>query len=334
MVLKQLDALPEGLLETTPAQLHALLPGPTLIHLPGKLGPPLFVSVLLHGNEPTGFYAIQSVLKKYAGQTLPRPLSVLFGNTQAARLNLRRLDYQPDYNRIWPGTGLPDCEETRMAQACVQAMRQRGVSASIDVHNNTGLNPHYACINKLDHDFLQLATLFGRMAVYFTHPKGVQSAAFAELCPAVTLECGRPGQQYGIDHAAEFIDSCLHVHELPKHRLARQDIDLFHTVAQVKVADRVHFSFHDAGADLLLDQHLERLNFTEIPPGTPFGKTRDGLMPLAAQNAMGEDVTCDFFQLHNAILQTTRTTMPSMLTLDQRVIRQDCLCYLMERVRL
>lgn len=332
MAIQQLDFLPEGLLEMQPGQLHTLLPGPTLIHLPGRQDRPLFVSVLLHGNEPTGFFAIQSVLKKYAGQILPRPLSVLFGNTQAARHHLRRLDSQPDFNRIWPGTGLPDNEETKMAQACVDAMRQRDVFASIDVHNNTGLNPHYACVNRLDNDFLQLAALFGRLVVYFTHPKGVQSAAFAELCPAVTLECGRPGQQHGVEHAADFIDSCLHLHEFPKHRLSSHDIDLFHTVAQIKIADEVSFSFHNNTVALMLDPHLERLNFTEIPPGTPFGKAKDEQMPLIAQNDNGEDVTDEFFRLHNEILQTIRPTMPSMLTLDERVIRQDCLCYLMERI--
>lgn len=332
MAIKQLNALPDGLLETSPEKLHTLLPEPTLIHLPGKHTAPLFVSVLLHGNEPAGFSAIQTVLKKYLGQTLPRSLSIFFGNTLAAAQNLRRLDDQPDYNRIWPGTELPDCEETQMAKTCVEAMRQRGAFASIDVHNNTGLNPHYACVNKLDNDFLQLARLFGRLAVYFTRPKGVQSAAFAELCPAVTLECGRPGQQHGVDHAAEFIDSCLHLSELPKHRLPSQDIDLFHTVAQVKVDERIRFSFTDANAELLLNHNLERMNFTEITAGASFGQVKDGALPVIAQDENGKDVTGEFFRLHSGVLQTTRPTMPSMLTLDERVIRQDCLCYLMERI--
>lgn len=334
MAIKQLDALPRGLLETPPENLHELLPEPTLIHLPGKQATPLFVSVLLHGNEPTGFFAIQSVLKKYAGQSLPRSLSIFFGNTLAARQNLRRLDGQPDYNRIWPGTELLDCEETQMAKACVETMRRRGVFASIDVHNNTGLNPHYACVNKLDNDFLQLATLFGRLTVYFIRPKGVQSAAFAKLCPAVTLECGRPGQQHGVAHAAEFIDSCLHLSELPKHRLPNQDVDLFHTVAQVKVDERVRFSFTDTDAELLLNGDLERLNFTEIAACASFGQVRNGILPVIAQDENGNDVTGEFFRLHDGLLQTTRPTMPSMLTLDERVIRQDCLCYLMERIHL
>ncbi len=31
-------------------------------------------------------------------------------------------------------------------------------------------------------------------------------------------------------------------------------------------------------------------------------------------------------------VETTREVMPSMLTLDRRVIQQDCLCYLMDRI--
>ena len=333
--LNQLDYLPDGLLEATSETLHTLLPEPTLVHLPGKQAAPLFVSVLLHGNEPTGFMAMQLLLKKYQNKPLPRSLSIFFGNTEAARHNLRRLDMQPDFNRIWPGTEMPDCPETALANEIVAVMKQRGLFASIDLHNNTGLNPHYACINKLDNDFLQLAALFGRLIVYFTHPKGVQSAAFAEFCPAVTLECGRPGQQHGVEHALEFLNSCLNLVELPQHQIQARDIDLFHTVAQVKIDDNVNFSFHRPDADLLLSQDLERMNFTEISPGTVLGTSKNNTsLPVIAKDESGKNVTDDFFSVQNGELQLNRRTMPSMLTLDERVIRQDCLCYLMERIHL
>lgn len=333
--LNQLDYLPDGLLEATSETLHTLLPEPTLVHLPGKQAAPLFVSVLLHGNEPTGFMAMQLLLKKYQNKPLPRSLSIFFGNTDAARHNLRRLDMQPDFNRIWPGTEMPDCPETALANEIVAVMKQRGLFASIDLHNNTGLNPHYACINKLDNDFLQLAALFGRLIVYFTHPKGVQSAAFAEICPAVTLECGRPGQQHGVEHALEFLNSCLNLNELPQHQIHARDIDLFHTVAQVKIDDNVNFSFHRPDADLLLNQDLERMNFTEISPGTVLGTSKNNAsLSVIAKDESGNNVTGDFFSIQNGELQISRRTMLSMLTLDERVIRQDCLCYLMERVYL
>jgi len=332
---KQQHYLPEGLMEVSHNELHTLLPEPTLIHLSGKQTAPLFVSMLLHGNEPTGFMAIQLLLKKYKDKQLPRSLSLFFGNVTAAGHNLRRFDNQPDYNRIWPGTELPECAETEMAQEIVTIMKKRKIFASVDIHNNTGLNPHYACINSLDNQFLQLASLFGRLIVYFIRPKGVQSAAFAQLCPAVTLECGRPDQHHGVEHALEFLNSCLRLTELPQHQILTQDIDLFHTVAQVKIDDKVNFSFNQIDTDLLLNEDLERMNFTEVPPGTFLGTSKsDATMPLIAKDEYGNDVTDDFFSFQNGELQINRQTMPSMLTLDERVIRQDCLCYLMERIHL
>jgi succinylglutamate desuccinylase len=333
--LNQLDYLPEGLLAVSSKDLHTILPAPTLIHLTGKHKAPLFVSVLLHGNEPTGFMALQLLLQKYQARELPRSLSLFFGNIKAASLDIRRLDKQPDFNRIWPGTELPDSQETDMAKKIVCEMKNRQVFASVDIHNNTGINPHYACINRLDHHNLQLASLFGRLIVYFIRPKGVQSAAFAEICPAVTLECGRASQHHGVDHALEFLNSCLNLTELPQHPILPQDIDLFHTVAQVKIDEKVNFSFNQVDTDLLLNNDLERMNFTEIPPGTILGTSKiNNQMPLLAKDETGKDVTNVFFTINNGHLQINRHTMPSMLTLDERVIRQDCLCYLMERIHL
>ncbi len=335
MQIRQIDNYPEALLTCTAQDLHHIFPQPTLLHLQGKTPQPLFISVLLHGNETTGLIAIQRLLNKYAQQSLPRALSIFFGNTLAAELGLRRLDWQPDYNRIWPGTEYTQCPETQMAHQIVDIMHHKNVFASIDVHNNTGLNPHYACLNKLDNRYLQLANLFSRLVVYFLRPLGVQSAAFAEVCPAVTLECGQPGQQYGVNHAFAYLNDCLHLKELADHPVHSQDIDIFHTTALVKIKENHSFSFSDQQTDLLFDKQLERLNFTEISADTCFGLVQDtDAIPLIATDEHGADVTEQFFKIDNRQLQTRRKTMPSMLTLDERVIQQDCLCYLMERIHL
>ncbi|MCK5190406.1 MAG: peptidase M14, partial [Methylococcales bacterium] len=195
-------------------------------------------------------------------------------------------------------------------------------------------NPHYACINKLDHQFLQLANLFVRLVVYFTRPKGVQSGAFAKICPAVTLECGKPGQQYGVDHAFEYLNSCLHLSRLSSQPVPSQDIDIYHTVAQVKVNKNISFSFEDSQSELFLDKELELMNFTEIPAGTQLGSVfNNSNIPVTAKDETGEVVTEQFFSIIDNTLQITKKTMPSMLTLDERVIKQDCLCYLMERIK-
>ncbi len=331
-MLRQLDSLPEQLLIAQPELLADLLGGPTLIHLPGRREAPLFVSILLHGNETTGFLAVQQLLRKYVEQPLPRALSLFIGNVEAASMGLRRVAGQPDYNRVWPGSEEPDSPEQRLMAQIVEIMRERQVFASVDVHNNTGINPHYACINVIDNRFMHLAALFSRTVVYFTRPAGVQSMAFSKLCPAVTVECGKVGQATGVSHACEFLEACLHLSEIPEHAVAEHDIDVFHTVAIIKVPRACSFSFDDEETDLRFIADIDHLNFRELPAGFELAKTsvQDGV-PLEAWDERGENVVQDYFVRLDGSLRTRRAVMPSMFTLDERVIRQDCLGYLMER---
>ncbi len=331
-LLRQYHALPDGLLTAPPEQLADILGGPSLIHLPGRRQQPLFVSLLLHGNETTGFLALQALLQQYRDRELPRALSFYIGNVEAARDGLRRLAGQPDYNRVWPGTEYPDSPEKRMMNEVFDIMRERRPFASIDVHNNTGINPHYACINDIDNRFMHLGSLFSRTLVYFIRPKGVQSMAFASLCPSITVECGKVGQSAGEQHAREFLDACLHLSEIPAHPVAAHDIDLFHTVAIVRVPRAYSFGFGDTPVDIRFINDLDHLNFRELPPGTTLARL-DGIdsLPLEASDEQGNEVAERFFSVDGDVLRTTRSLMPSMFTLDERVIRQDCLGYLMER---
>lgn len=128
-----------------------------------------------------------------------------------------------------------------------EEMARRRVFASIDLHNTTGTNPHYGCVTRLDAKFLGLAAMFARLVIYFTHPKGTQAAAFASLCPAVTLECGKPKQRGGAEHAFEFLEECLHLTELPDAK-DFPDLDLYHTVAQITLPEDCRFGFGTPGS--------------------------------------------------------------------------------------
>lgn len=334
-MLTVLDHLPQGLLELDAQRLHEILPGPSLIHLPGRREPALFASVLLHGNEETGWLAAREVLRKYAHGELPRALSLFIGNVEAARYGQRVLAGQPDYNRIWPGGEGAQGREAAMARQVVETIRQRGVFASIDIHNTTGLNPHYGCVNRIDPAWLHLATLFGRTVVYFTQPKGVQSAAFAELCPAVTLECGKPGSPSGVKHAADYLEACLHLSEFPAHPVHPQDIDLFHTIATVKVPDEARFGFPGDEVDIEFAPDLDYLNFRELAAGAPLGRIlRPGGLCLHALDDQGRDMAARLLDCSDGQIRLRRPLMPAMLTRDLAIIRQDCLCYLMERLPL
>jgi hypothetical protein len=329
-MLQTYDQLPKGLLERDATRLHEVLSGPTLIHLAGQKPETLFVSVLLHGNESTGWEAARQLLNKYNHKTLPRSLCLFIGNVVAARQGQRHLADQPDYNRIWKNDG--DSPEYRMAQQVIQEVSKLNLFAAVDIHNNTGKNPHYACINRLDQSYLHLATLFGRTVVYFIKPDTVMSMAMAPLCPAVTVECGQPGMPQGVVHVLDYLDACLHLSEFPVHPVTPHDLDLFHTVATVNVSPELNVGFGNDNDDISLLPDIDRFNFNELPAGTAFGQVRSpGMQPFTVRDEQNRDVTARFFEINGHWIQTRAPVMPSMLTLDLEIIKQDCFCYLMER---
>jgi len=345
-MLSVTSVIPDGLLDCESEGLADLLSGPTLLHLPGRQTAPLFVSVLLHGNEVTGWLAIRSLLQAYADRELPRALSVFIGNVEAARYGKRLLDGQPDYNRIWFSPDTPaSSPEEHMVRQVVEEMRRRNVFGSLDIHNNTGLNPYYGCIRREDESFFYLASLFSRTIVHFLKPEGVQSEAFSDLCPAATLECGRPGDPAGTVRAVEYIEDCMRLTHFPDRPIPFRDIDVYHTAAVVEVPEETSFVFssngqgHSVGKfseqnspDVVFQENIDRLNFSEVLPGALWGRIeREGARPLLVRNEQGEDVTNRFFSFTNGEIRLIASVMPSMLTLDTGVVRQDCFCYLMER---
>jgi succinylglutamate desuccinylase len=332
--LTEFDHLPPGLLERPASALHHVLEGPALIHLQGKNPQPLFVTVLQHGNEVTGWEAVRRLLKShYEFDQLPRSLSILIGNPRAAKHRLRRLDDQLDYNRCWPGGKYEDSDIGKLFQQVTDRIRAQPPIAAIDIHNNTGLNPHYAAINRIRPEFLRLASYFSSKVVYFRMPVGAQSLSLSKYCPSTTLECGQAGEIHGTDHSIGFLETCMHLDSIPTAPLDAEDVHLFHMVATVRVHDEVLFGFGNVPTEIAFRDNLDVLNFQELPGGISLGNINGGpAQPLIATDIDGLDVTSQYFRFDRQQIETIREIMPSMLTLDRRVIQQDCLCYLMDRL--
>ncbi len=332
-----LPALPEGLLELPATALYQQLPGPCLIKLEGDDPQPLVVSVLQHGNEDSGWDAVRQLLKnRYQQQRLPRSLWLWIGNTQASRWRRRRLPEQPDFNRCWPYPGRPpatehDRHEVEMFATLTEILHQANPLAVIDAHNNSGLNPHYAAINRLDWGCYNLARQFTDIVVYFTSPPGTMANACAMFCPSLTLECGRAGELHGTDHAMQFIDNCLHLKHVDTAPRSLGEGVVYHMQATVYVSPGLSFGFQAATAAIRFIPNLDHLNFQQLPAGSKLADINtDGQRCVLVLDAHGHDITDACFSFEHGELRTRRPVIPSMLTQDERVISQDCLCYLME----
>lgn len=348
-----LDHLPIGLLDLAADQVHTQLDGPTVIHLPGRAPRPLVVSVLQHGNETSGWEAIRRLLKgKYQRDVLPRSLILIIGNVKAAAENVRYLPNQPDLNRCWPGSTHPKTLWHKVLDEITQHVKKFEPFGSIDIHNNTGKNPHYAAVNSIEPRQLQLASEFSRVVVYFTEPRGVQSQAFGQFCPAVTLECGLSQDSSGADHAMAYLERVLHMESLPGTFPTPDCLELYQMLATIHVSPSLAFDFQpldnpahpnieqdktiratDEVLHLLAD--LDIYNFQEWPRGFQLAHyTGHEDPPLIAKGHNGEDLTDQCFEWSNGRVIARMPLMPAMLTLDPFAVRHDCLCYVMERLNL
>ena len=70
-----------------------------------------------------------------------------------------------------------------------------------------------------------------------------------------------------------------------------------------------------------------------LAAGTRFGQlATNSLDCLEIRDEIGDDVVARYFRVAHGELLTNRPMMPAMLTHNEQVIRQDCLCYIMERL--
>ncbi len=323
------DSPPAGLFDTDATRLQALLGGPSLIHVRGIREVPLFVSVLLHGNEVSGWNAVRRLLA--SPEPLARSLLVFIGNVDAAVRGLRMLPGQLDFNRIWHGEVAGP--EGELARAVADYVRRIPLFAAVDLHNNTGHNPHYSVLTRLDASCRGLAYLFSRKAVYVQEPDTVLARLFDHLCPVVTLELGPVGDRTCEDRALDYLQRCLALDTVPCYG----PVDLYQARVRVHVRDDVRFSFVDDGlaTPLVLTSGVEAVNFHALPAGSSFGRSSRPLTEvLRVLDVMHQDVTDQYLVHRDGEIELRRPVIPAMYTTDPLVVRQDCLCYFMETMEL
>ena len=329
--LKIINHIPEAFLEIKPREINRLIDSPTLIHLRGEKDQPFFISILLHGNEYSGLLILQKVLKKYCNQLLPKSLIIFIGNPKACAQSLRHLKDQADFNRIWKG-GSP--YEDSLVKPVLQYAKDQNIQGAFDIHNNTGRNPVYACISQRKEEFVKLAQLFSENVVYFTKPNSVLSIALSNICPAIVMECGLPGDAQGIVSGVSFIESLLDREEKWKKNKIKQN-PVYHAYATLYIAQDSNVSFHsqpvlkDKG--LCFINELDKLNFKQLKAGTFLGKISDPKQ-LQLINKNGLNIFDQFFSVAENNLTVKAPFIPGMLTKDIQIAKSDCLGYIMKKL--
>ena len=143
--------------------------------------------------------------------------------------------------------------------------------------------------------------------------------AFSELCPSVTIECGRPENPDGPTKAFEFLLDLLQLDQIPAHVAQAEDLHVYETQGRILAQpDKVKFQ-----------PELEHWNFRSLPEGFQFAESQspDALQIIDADE---NRITSDFIRHEGNSFYLTQAMVPAMLTANAEIIKQDCLGYLMK----
>ena len=317
-------ALSANVLDCTAAQLADVLRGPTLFDLgkPGKA--PLFVSVLLHGNETSGWEAIRKLFSKYPELVNTSSILIFVGNVLSAQKGVRKLDGQPDYNRVWNGGSTP---EHKLAEDVIAYADSKKPWCAIDVHNNSGPNPHYSVITDLAPATRALASTFSSLAILAKQPPGTLTQAFSDLCTSITIEAGIPADPDSSERATALIRQLLSEGKLAEG--SPESLEIFDNFVRVTVEPEI------ANQDRTfpeLNPELDTFNFKCLPAGSLVCSLKDRSRGIRANDVEQRDVTEDYFVVEDTEVRLRQDVIMSMYTRDPLIAVQDCICYFLKSI--
>ncbi len=328
-MLKYINYIPSGFFNLSQKNILSIFEGPTLITLKGKIDRPVFISCLLHGNETSSLTILQNYLQSKEDTPLPRTLIIFIGNPQAYAKNLRHLKNQLDYNRIWQhGSSY----EHLIAKEVYNYVKAQNLYVCLDFHNNTGKNPHYACVNKRKKDFVKLAQEFSDKIVYFTEPESVLSIKMASLCPSLTLECGLSGSIPGISKGTELLSSVMEEDEKwLKNKLRIKFLYQSFGTILIHPKENLNFDFDENFDGISLLSNFDEYNFKELKVGLHIGYYQEK-NTLKIVNNDGLNITKEFLSLEDGKILVKQAFTASMFTKNISIAKSDCLGYLMQKI--
>ena len=302
---------------TEARDLHRFLRGSTVFDLRRGDVRPLFISTLLHGNETSGWDAIRRFVVDY-----PEASIVLFiGNVQAAAQNMRHLPHEVDFNRIWR----QEPWQSNLSDLLTKFKPWCG----IDVHNNSGPNPHYSVVTDTRTQTLALATLFSNKVIFTDHTLDILAHCVSFHCPALTIEVGTVEDPDSEERAYGFLKRLNQIGSVPD--VLQCEPKTYATIGIVKVE-------HENGS---LENYptfhpsLKQMSFKTLRAGTPFvNRLPSDWEVNVSDPSHDHDLTDDFLEFRDQSVFLKRDVVMSMFTHKPILAVQDCVCYFLKSTSL
>lgn len=289
------------------------------------------VVTLLHGNEPSGMFAIHRLLRE--GLEPATNLLLVLVSVEAALLEplfrYRAYPSERDMNRSF-NPPYSDCAG-RIANQLLQLLEEHKPEAVLDVHNTSGKSPSFAVSTQQGWPHESLAAIFTERLVITQLRMGSLMEQSKPEMPVLTVECGGAQEQSAHDLAYRGLLEYFTCKQLfhVEHGL---DMDIYHDPVRLELEQGLHLAFASSpvlGVDITLLDQVDQFNFRPVPPGTLLGWVRspEVLDRLRLADAKGNNRFDQFFELCGNKLQTNAPQKLFMVTTRPDIALSDCLLY-------
>ncbi len=287
---------------------------------------------LLHGNEPSGVYALRRWLQ--AGEQPAVNLLCIVASVHAAletpSFSHRMLPRARDLNRCFrpPYEG----EQGSLAQEILELLHIHRPEAVVDMHNTSGSGPSFGVCTHLDRQHDALVALFTRRLIVSHLRLGALMEISDEDCPTVTVEVGGRQDQEAHDLAWEGLNRYASAEQV----LANSDdldwgLEILRDPIRLELQDGVTLGYGGAprpGHDITLRSDIEHHNFGVVDRDTRLGwLSGDPRALFRARDAIGRCAVHALVRSEGGDLYPARDLKLFMITTNAAIAETDCLFY-------
>ncbi|GAA0690008.1 hypothetical protein GCM10009104_15750 [Marinobacterium maritimum] len=289
------------------------------------------MATLLHGNEPSGLFALHRWLLEQ--HTPAVNMLFLVGGVYPAkippRFSMRQLPEGRDLNRCFkePFEG----EEGAIAEAMLAELHSAKPECLLDVHNTSGTGPSFAVTISNDAAHQALTSLFTDRLIMTDLRLGALMEFSEQEVPTVTIECGGSQDDHAHQLAYEGLVRYVSRPDVLSLEQAEWDINVLRNPIRVELAPEatIEYRLEPTGhADLTLPPDIEHRNFGIVSPDEPLGWI--GNKGLSILTAISHNRTENMEQVlivKEGQIYPAQAIKAFMITTNPVIAKSDCLFY-------
>ncbi|MCU4676102.1 succinylglutamate desuccinylase/aspartoacylase family protein [Catenovulum sp. 2E275] len=291
------------------------------------------VSTLVHGNEPSSFYALHRWLKsdKQAYCNVRFIIASVEAAKQEPIFSCRFVDGETDLNRLFSVSkdNLAQAGQSQIRAASIkQAIVEVAPEALIDMHNTSSSSPAFSVATQIDMQVQALASFFCQTMLYTR----IKLGALMEQdfnCPVVTIECGGAADQQAHEVAYQGLVEFLAADNLfAGHHYKLVDIIEHPLRLEIQPGYSLAFAQHKKDdSDVTLVADIEQHNMGITRADCFIGWSQVGMDAFSVKNEAGQTHSTPLLYCKNGELYTSTPLRIFMATHNTVIAKKDCLFY-------